>query len=103
MIHLVQNSKIRLRLQFSHLNEHKFRHGISDTINSMCACVTEIETTEHFLLHCQFCSTQRLELSENHEKVDPHFLSFSATNQILILVLVLEPAPKILIKKFLKM
>ena len=47
----------RLGLQFSHLNEHKLRHGFSDTINPMCACVTEIETTEHFLLRCQFYST----------------------------------------------
>ena len=27
----------RLRLQFSHLNKHKFRHGFSDKINHMCA------------------------------------------------------------------
>ena len=74
----------RLRLQFSHLNEHKFRHGFSDTINPMCACGTETETTEHFLLHCQFYSTQRLELFENLEKVEPNFLSLSAKNQFLI-------------------
>ena len=51
----------RLRLQFSHLNEHKFRDGFSDTINPMCACGTEVETTEHFLFSCQFYSAQRLE------------------------------------------
>ena len=51
-----------LRLQFSHLHEHKFIHGLSDSINLMCACETEIETTDHFLLHCQFYRTQRLEL-----------------------------------------
>ena len=34
----------RLRLQFSHLNEHKFRHGFRD-INPMCACGTEVEIT----------------------------------------------------------
>ena len=27
----------RLRLKFSHLKEHKFRHGFADTINPMCA------------------------------------------------------------------
>ena len=32
---------IFLRLQFSHLNEHKFRRGFSDTINPMFACGTE--------------------------------------------------------------
>ena len=48
------------RLQFSYLNEHKFRHGFSDTINPMGACKTEVETTEHFFLRCQFYITQRL-------------------------------------------
>ena len=93
----------RLRLQFSHLNEHKFRHGFSDTINPMCACGTEIETTEHFLLRFQFYSTQRLELFEKLEKVEPNFLSLSAKNQFLFYCMVLEPIPKNLIMKFLKM
>ena len=52
----------RLKLQFSHPNEHKFRHGFGDTINAMCACRSEVETTEHFLLHCHLYSPQRLEL-----------------------------------------
>ena len=52
----------------------------------MFACGTEIETTEHFLLHCQFYSTQRLELLEKLEKVEPNFLSLSAKNQVLVLL-----------------
>ena len=28
----------RLRLDFSHLREHKFRHNFRDTLNPMCAC-----------------------------------------------------------------
>ena len=28
----------RLRLNFSHLNEHKFRHDFNNTINPMCNC-----------------------------------------------------------------
>ena len=75
-----------LRLQFSHLNEHKFRHGFSNTTNPMCVCRTEVETTEHFLLGCQFYSTQTLELSDNLEKVEPKFLSLSVKNQVLILL-----------------
>ena len=49
----------RLRLQFSHQREHKFRHGFDDTISLMCGCNAEIEDMEHFLLHCHFYSTQR--------------------------------------------
>ena len=44
----------RLGLKFSHLNGQKFRHGFNDTTNPMCACGTEVENTEHFLLRCHF-------------------------------------------------
>ena len=64
-----------LWLQFSHLNEHKFRNGFGDTINAMCACGSEVETTEHFPLRCHLYSPQRLELFENLEKVDSSFLN----------------------------
>ena len=52
----------------------------------MCACATEVETTEHFLLRCEFYSTQRLEFLENLEKVEPNFVSLSAKNEVLILL-----------------
>ena len=93
----------RFRLRFSHLNEHKFRHGFSDTINPMCACGTETETTEHFLLRCQFYSTQRLELFEKLEQVEPNFLNLNVKNQVLILLYGSQTILKILIKKFFKM
>ena len=80
------NLLTRLKLQFSHFNEHKFRQSFSDTINPMCACGTEVETTEHFFSRCQFYINQRLELFENLKKVEPHFLSLSAKNQVLILL-----------------
>ena len=44
-----------LRLQFTHLNEHKFRHGCNDTVNPMCPCGAEVETPKYFLLRCH-CS-----------------------------------------------
>ena len=72
---------MHLRLKFSHLNEHKFRHGLNDTINPMCACRTEVETTEHFLLQCHFYSTLRIELFENLEKIDPNFLNLNEKEQ----------------------
>ena len=75
---------ICLRLQFSHPNEHQFRHGFSDKINPTCACgAPEVETTEYFLC-CPFDSTQKVELFENLEEVDLSFLSSNAKNQVFI-------------------
>ena len=39
----------RLRLNFSHLNEHKFRHHFIHTNNPMCSCSTDPETKNHYL------------------------------------------------------
>ena len=46
-----------LKLQFTHLNKHEFRLGFNDTVNPMCPCGAEAETTEHFLLYCHCFST----------------------------------------------
>ena len=51
----------RLRLCFSHLNEHKFRHGFLDTLNPLCNCSLEVEDNEQFFLRClNFENARRL-------------------------------------------
>ena len=66
----------RLRLNFSHLNEHKFRHGFNDTLNPLCACGNDIETTQHFLLRCHQYSSQRKELFEKLEELYSKYINF---------------------------
>ena len=75
-----------LRLQLSHLNEHKFGHDFEDTISLMCSCNMEIKSNEHFLLHCHFYSSQRLELFDNLNKNNSTFLKLSAKDQVNILL-----------------
>ena len=41
----------RLRVQFSDLHKHRFRHRFHCS-SPMCLCQTSIEDNEHFLLHC---------------------------------------------------
>ena len=53
----------RLRLEFSHLREHKFRHNSSNS--SRCIRGDGDETTEHFLLCCQhFANTHSTPLDQ---------------------------------------
>ena len=40
----------RLQLVSSHLSEFKFKHNFADTVNSLCSCSLEIESTEHYFL-----------------------------------------------------
>ena len=71
-----------MKPNFSHPKEHKFRHGFADTINSVCACGADTETTEYFLLCCHFHSTQRFELFDNLERANSDFTSLSGKNQV---------------------
>ena len=76
----------RLRLDFSHLNEHKVRHGFKDGTNCMCDCGSAIETTLHFLLQCQQYSTIRLELLNSIHNVDPKIKKLSSEKRLHLLL-----------------
>ena len=65
----------RLRLNFSHLNEHKFHHNFRDTVNPLWCCNTETETNSHYLLCCHLFSEQRTKVLENLKNLDNTLLS----------------------------
>ena len=44
----------RLRLGFSHLNEHRFRDNFQDFMNPLYSCSLEIEDISYYLLHCNY-------------------------------------------------
>ena len=49
----------RLCLRFSHLNEHKFRHGFLDILNLLCNAVWRLKTVNIF-----FCAASILKILE---------------------------------------
>ena len=55
----------RLRLKFSHLREHKFRHNFRDTLNPLCSCGYEIGSTSHYLLRYSLYTSSRRTLLES--------------------------------------
>ena len=75
-----------LRLKFSHLNEHKFRHNFNDTVDSMCKYGLRPETTVHYLLRCNLYSDQRLELLNNVCVLNPSLKNYSNENLLNILL-----------------
>ena len=64
----------RLRLGLSHLREHKFKHGFQDTLNPLCSCRKEVETTFHFFLSCPNYSDERLTLLSKIRNMNPNIL-----------------------------
>ena len=70
----------RLRVEFSDLREHRFRHNFQCS-SPMCFCQTGIETNKHFLLHCPRHGGHRRDLLDrisNIVDVDPENLSSTA-------------------------
>ena len=59
-----------LRLQFSHLNEHKFRHNFKDCVSPMFNSSAETETTSHFFFCCQFYANERQKLRDDIYRID---------------------------------
>ena len=65
----------RLRLGLSHLRKHKFKHGFLDSLNPICSCDQNIETSTHFLFHCSNCSNERLTFLNIIRNIDSNILS----------------------------
>ena len=49
----------QLRVGLSALKSHKYRHNFQDTQSDLCDCRTNVEDTEHYLLHCPLFSSMR--------------------------------------------
>ena len=58
----------KLRVKFSDLNEHKFRHSF-DCLTPMCECGMANEDNEHFLLHCPLHENIRQDLFGHLENI----------------------------------
>ena len=65
----------RLFLGLRHLNEHKFKRGFNDTINLICICRGDIESINHFFLHCPEHCEARQTLFDNIQRIDKMLLS----------------------------
>ena len=67
----------RLRLGLSHLREHKFKHSFQDSLNPLCKCGAEVESTTHFLLHCPIYNNDRSSLLSTIRNIDCKLLEIT--------------------------
>ena len=76
----------RLRLHFSHLNEHKFRHGFLDTLNPLCNCSLEVEGNEYFFLRGLNFENARRSLSMDISSISSAFINFPSHLKVELLL-----------------
>ena len=75
----------RLRLGFSHLREHKFRHNFADTLNPLCSCSLETEDTEHYLLRCQNNLSFRTTLMNGLNNINTAIASLNSSDLLRVI------------------
>ena len=68
---------IRLRLGSSQLRDHKFKHNFQDTVNPICNCGEDIETSCHYLLQCSLYTNERLALLNVIQGIDNSILELT--------------------------
>ena len=52
----------RLRLGFSHLNGHRFRHNFQNCLNPLRCCSLQTENSIHYLPHCNYFTQHCIDL-----------------------------------------
>ena len=76
----------RLRLGFSHLREHKLKHNLQGTLNPLCSCSIEVESTSHYFLCSHFFDNFRAILMNNLRNIDSDLPTVADENFTNILI-----------------
>ena len=63
-----------------------FRHKFSDTLNPLCSCSLETESTAHFFLRCRYYSNIRITLMNELNNID-NYITSRQTNELLRIIL----------------
>ena len=77
---------IRIRLGFSHLSQHKFRHNSEDTVNALCSCSIQTQKTLHVFLRHQFFNDIREILMIDLTNINRSLLSLNQNKLISVLL-----------------
>ena len=75
--HNPKGIKLLTRLKVVYLREPKFKHSFQDTLNPICNCGEDIETTSHYLLRCPDYLHERKTLLSTVICIVPNIFDFN--------------------------
>ena len=76
----------RFWLGFSHLFEHKFTHNFADSLNPLCSCSLETESTLHFFLCCQNYTALCLALMTDLKNINDAIMSLNESDLLHVIM-----------------
>ena len=74
-----------LRLELSHLYEHKLKHNFKECINTLCTCSLEPESNSHFFPCCHNYFTLHAKLMNDLKIIDENVLRLSENSLVQLL------------------
>ena len=74
----------------------KFKHGFNDTINPICICGGDIESINHFFLHCPEYCEARQTLFGNIQSIDKMLLSQNGSSLTHFFMVTLNSTPTLM-------
>ena len=85
---------VKLRLHFSDLREHRFRHHFNCQ-SPICSCQNGDETTKHFLLSCSKFNNARRTFLSNLDSIVPGSTILLQTDQDKLINIILYGSPEL--------
>ena len=79
-----------LTVGLSHLREHKFKHSFLNTLNPICNCGEDVETSSHYLFHCLDYFQETMTLLNTFSRIVPNISNFNNDQLTEILLYVKE-------------
>ena len=65
----------RLKIGFSHIKEHKFKHNFQDSVDPLRSCGNDLESTVNFFLYCPNFTTQRSALLNKLKSINTSIMA----------------------------
>ena len=76
----------RLRIGYSYLKEHKFKHSFQDFVYHLCSCGNDMESKVHFFLHYANFTTQRQILLTELKSINASILAENENSVVITLL-----------------
>ena len=75
-----------MTVDFSHLNERKFRHNFADILHPLWSCCLETESVAHFFLHYQNYNNIHITLMNKLNDIDNSITSKQPNESLRIIL-----------------
>ena len=95
---------IKLRIDVSHLWQHKIKHSFQDFLKPICNCRLNIEWTLFYFVHCPIYHIERQTLLSTVRNIDKNLLDLNDLSlTISVIIILIETPAQVFLMRLLNM